>query len=67
MEAICPKCGALYYGWSLDNPRKHRCDICHVDLKIFDDREHIEKNQSPSGHPKDEIQIDKKIEENTEN
>ena len=66
MEAICPKCGALYYGWSLDNPRKHRCDICHTDLKILDEREHIEENQSPNEHPKDKISPDKKKEENTE-
>ena len=67
MEGICPLCGAHYYGWALDSSLKHRCDICHVELKIFDDREPIEENQSPNEHPKDKISPDKKKEENTEN
>jgi len=47
MEGVCPRCGAHYYGWALDSPLKHRCDICHVELKIFDDREHTKKINLP--------------------
>jgi hypothetical protein len=67
MEGICPLCGAHYYGWALDSSLKHRCDICHVELKIIDDREHIEENQSPNEHPKYEKPTDKTKEENTNN
>ena len=63
----CPRCGALYHGWALESPHKHRCDICHAELKIFDSGEYIEKNKSPSEYPKYEIPTDKKKEENTEN
>ena len=34
MEAICPNCGAHYYGWALINPIAQKCDKCGSTLKV---------------------------------
>ena len=67
MEGICPKCGASYYGWTLDNAFEQKCEICGNDLDVFDGREHIEENQSPCEYLKYEISTDKRDKENTDN
>jgi NAD-dependent SIR2 family protein deacetylase len=37
LEGICPKCGSRYYGWSLDNPAKQKCEKCGGALTIIRD------------------------------
>ena len=37
IEGICPKCGRLYYGWSLLQPRNQGCSKCGVGLLISKD------------------------------
>jgi predicted nucleic-acid-binding Zn-ribbon protein len=36
MKAICPKCGARYYGWALENPLRRKCRKCGSTLEILD-------------------------------
>jgi hypothetical protein len=33
-QAICPKCGARYYGWALQTPRHQMCEICGAALVV---------------------------------
>lgn len=66
MEAICPKCGEHYYGWTLNNPLEGKCELCGTDLDVFDDREHFE-HRSPDKYLKYDIPTDKTKEENTDN
>jgi hypothetical protein len=47
MQCICPKCGAGYYGWALNNPSERRCDRCGSKLKICGDREPNRAHNSP--------------------
>ena len=67
MKGICPKCGAIYAGWALNNPIEQRCEVCGADLDVFDDNEHVEEKQSPFDYLKYEIPTDKTKEENKEN
>jgi uncharacterized OB-fold protein len=34
MKGKCPQCGAIYYGWSLDNPIHQKCERCGNNLEI---------------------------------
>jgi len=34
MKGKCPKCGASYYGWALENPLHQRCEQCGSSLEI---------------------------------
>jgi rRNA maturation protein Nop10 len=36
MKAKCPKCGARYYGWALENPLRRKCRKCGSTLEILD-------------------------------
>jgi len=36
MKGICPKCGARYYGWALENPLRRKCRKCGSALEIQD-------------------------------
>jgi predicted nucleic-acid-binding Zn-ribbon protein len=36
MKAICPKCGARYNGWALENPLRRKCRKCGSTLEILD-------------------------------
>jgi ssDNA-binding Zn-finger/Zn-ribbon topoisomerase 1 len=36
IQAVCPKCGAFYHGWSLLNPRHQSCTKCGSALDISD-------------------------------
>ena len=67
MEAIFPKCGERYYGWTLNYPLQGKCGICGTDLEVFDDREHIEHNRSPYEYLKYEVPTNKTKEENKSN
>jgi len=33
-EAICPKCGAHYYGWALTQPEHQNCPKCGAKLEL---------------------------------
>jgi hypothetical protein len=37
MEAICPNCGAHYYGWALVNPDFQKCAKCGNPLQIINE------------------------------
>jgi transcription initiation factor IIE alpha subunit len=34
MKGICLKCGAIYYGWALENPLDQKCEYCGSSLEI---------------------------------
>jgi uncharacterized OB-fold protein len=34
MKGKCPKCGASYYGWALENPLDRQCDHCGSSLEV---------------------------------
>jgi len=36
MKGICPKCGAIYYGWALQDPLKRKCEKCGSTLKMME-------------------------------
>ena len=37
IEGKCPKCGRMYYGWALLQPRNQSCTKCGVGLLITED------------------------------
>lgn len=47
MEGICPQCGSHYFGWSLDNPEKQKCEKCGGPLTIIRDGVIIPKETPP--------------------
>ena len=36
MQGICPQCGAVYYGWSLEDPLKRTCSKCGDMVEIIE-------------------------------
>ena len=34
LEAICPKCGLIRYGWALQNPEHQECPKCRIKFEI---------------------------------
>jgi uncharacterized OB-fold protein len=38
MKGKCPKCGASYCGWALNNPLHQKCEECGTYLEIRDVR-----------------------------
>jgi uncharacterized OB-fold protein len=42
MKGKCPKCGASYYGWALNNPIHQKCEECGGYLEIQDVKGGIE-------------------------
>ena len=34
MKGKCPKCGATYYGWALEDPIHQKCEHCGSSLEI---------------------------------
>jgi len=59
MKGICPKCGTVYYGWALTNPREQKCDQCGSNLEISNDRECIRTRYSAFSYPKYKITFNK--------
>jgi predicted nucleic-acid-binding Zn-ribbon protein len=47
MKAKCPKCGARYYGWALENPLRRKCRKCGSTLEILDNDLPLITDQSP--------------------
>ncbi len=33
-QGKCQKCGELYYGWALKEPKHRTCELCGAPLKI---------------------------------
>ena len=48
LKSICPKCGTIYYGWALNNPKEQICGHCGNGLEIFREGESIGISYSPS-------------------
>ena len=67
MKGKCPKCGASYYGWALNNPLEQKCEICGSLLGISEGKVCLKAYQSPFNYPKYEKPTDKTKEENTDN
>jgi uncharacterized OB-fold protein len=63
MKGICPKCGTIYYGWALNNPKEQICGLCGSGLEIFREGESIGISYSPFTAPKYEIKSNKTKEE----
>jgi DNA-directed RNA polymerase subunit RPC12/RpoP len=47
IEAKCPKCGKLYFGWSLLNPRNQNCTNCGSGLLFLEDGKMTVQGYSP--------------------
>jgi hypothetical protein len=47
IEGVCPKCGQLYYGWALLQPRNQSCSKCGVGLSITEDGKKAIQGYSP--------------------
>ena len=37
----CKKCGAICYGWILENPQKRICTVCNGQIEIVDNSNDI--------------------------
>ncbi len=46
LEGRCPRCGTIYRGWALRNPRGQSCPRCGAALEITEDG-HTYKGYSP--------------------
>jgi hypothetical protein len=55
MKGVCPKCGAIYAGWALNNPKEQICGHCGSGLEIFRDGLSVGISYSPFTAPKYEI------------
>jgi uncharacterized OB-fold protein len=67
MKGICPKCGAIYYGWALNNPKEQLCGHCGSGLEIFRQGESIGISYSPFTASEYKITSNKTKEEKTIN
>ena len=67
MKGICPKCGTIYAGWALNNPKEQICGHCGSGLEIFRDGLSIGISYSPFTAAKYEITSNKKKEGKTIN
>jgi DNA-directed RNA polymerase subunit RPC12/RpoP len=47
IEGVCPRCGRLYYGWALLQPRNQSCPKCGVGLLITEDGKKTIQGYSP--------------------
>jgi len=51
LKGKCPKCGASYYGWALNNPNQQQCERCGCELDIFENRKPIVPNHDLLSYP----------------
>jgi uncharacterized protein (DUF983 family) len=47
IEGRCPKCGQVYYGWVLLQPRHQNCLKCGIGLLITEDGKKTIQGYSP--------------------
>ncbi|MBA7505258.1 hypothetical protein ES706_03923 [subsurface metagenome] len=58
LEARCPKCGALFYGWALTEPEHQTCLECGTELEIYQaDLSTQREKISPSGPEEQQASI----------
>ena len=42
LQAQCPECKRIYYGWSLIEGSRKECPECHVPLEVITDDIHVD-------------------------
>jgi hypothetical protein len=47
MKGVCPKCGTIYAGWALNNPKEQICGRCSCALELFRDDVRISRSDLP--------------------
>jgi hypothetical protein len=67
MKGVCPKCGSIYAGWALNNPKEQICGHCGSGLEIFRDGVSVGISYSPFTAAKYEIKSNKTKEGKTIN
>ena len=59
IKGICPKCGASYYGWALENPLHQKCEYCGSGLEISEGAVCIGTSYSVFSYPEYKINRDR--------
>ena len=67
MKGVCPKCGTIYAGWALNNPKEQICGHCGSCLELFRDGVSVGIAYSPFTAAKYEINTNKTKEGKTIN
>lgn len=37
IKGVCPNCGREYFGWALQNRAHQKCDVCGIELCVYDE------------------------------
>jgi hypothetical protein len=59
MKGICPKCGASYCGWALENPLHQKCEYCGSRLEISNNEKFTGTSYSVLSYPEYKITRDR--------
>jgi uncharacterized protein (DUF983 family) len=66
MKGICPKCGTIYAGWALNNPKEQKCGRCSCALELYRDDVRMPSSDLPVIADKDTMASGKTDKEKVE-